>query len=85
MIDYEFGQIGTTNLSTYEDFNAATLNASETIVNQSIASGYPAAPGYLIATLQAWNATGNSSGSDNSGSTSSSTDTSGSKNTSLAM
>jgi hypothetical protein len=86
MIEYEFGQIGTTNLSIYGDFNATTLNESESNINQSIASGYPVAPGYLVATLQAWNATGtDSTGSSNNGSTSSSGDQSSNKQTGLAM
>ncbi|KAG1751567.1 uncharacterized protein EDB91DRAFT_1234886 [Suillus paluster] len=86
-IIYDFGQSGPTNTSLYGDFDAATLNASEAIISQSIVLGYPTAPGYLLATLQAWNATGsNSTGpSINNGSTSPSTDQGGNKGTDLAM
>ncbi|OAX39974.1 hypothetical protein K503DRAFT_799194 [Rhizopogon vinicolor AM-OR11-026] len=86
IIDYEFGQVGTTNLSIYGDFNATTLNASETIISRSLALGYPTAPGYLIATLQAWNATvADSTGGDNNGSTSSSANQDSTTQTGLAM
>lgn len=87
-IQYEFGQGGLTNLSLYENFNATTLNASEATINQSVMSGYPTAPGYLLATLQAWNATGtNSTGTDgnNNGSTGSTTGQDSKKDTGLAM
>ncbi|KAG0704496.1 hypothetical protein DFH29DRAFT_1037815, partial [Suillus ampliporus] len=88
IIQYEFGQNGPTNLSIYGNFDATTLNVSEAIINQSIITGYPTAPGYLLATLQAWNATGtNSTGisSNNNGSTSSSTDQGDKKDPGLAM
>ncbi|KAG2116946.1 hypothetical protein DEU56DRAFT_839651 [Suillus clintonianus] len=87
-IQYEFGQGGLTNLSLYENFDASTLNASKTIIDQSISSGYPTAPGYLLATLQAWNATGiNSTGTsdNNNGSNSTTTDQGSKKETGLAM
>jgi len=87
MIEYEFGQIA--NLSTYGNFSATTLNSSKAVIDQSLASGYPVAPGYLIATLQAWNATGTDSiGSGNSSSAGSAGSTSNQGNnsqTSLAM
>ncbi|KAG1816088.1 uncharacterized protein BJ212DRAFT_1356341 [Suillus subaureus] len=87
-IQYEFGQDGPKNLSLYGNFDATTLNASATTISQSIMSGYPTVPGYLLATLQAWNATGtNSTGtsSNNNGSTSSTTNEGGKKETGLAM
>ncbi|KAG1777716.1 hypothetical protein EV702DRAFT_1222499 [Suillus placidus] len=87
-IQYEFGQGGPTNLTLYGNFDATTLNASGTTINQSIMSGYPTAPGYLLATLQAWNATGiNSTGTsgNNNGPTSSTTDQGSNKQTGLAM
>lgn len=86
-IQYEFGQGGTTNLSLYGNFDATTLNASATTISQSIMLGYPTAPGYLLATLQAWNATEtNSTGTGgNNGSTSSTTDQNSKKDTGLAM
>ncbi|KAG1752952.1 hypothetical protein EDB19DRAFT_1627788 [Suillus lakei] len=79
------GRGGSTNISLYENFNATTLTASETIVNQSIMSGYPTTPGYLFATLQAWNATGTNSTGTSNGSTSSTTDQGSKKETGLAM
>lgn len=86
-IQYEFGQDGPTNLSLYGNFDATTLNASATTISQFITSGYPTVPGYLLATLQAWNATGtNSTGtSSNNGSTSSTTNQGSKKETGLAM
>lgn len=87
-IQYEFGQDGLKNLSLYGNFDATTLNASATIVTQSIVSGHPMVPGYLLATLQAWNATGtNSTGtsSNNTGSTGSTPNQGGKKGTGLAM
>lgn len=85
-IEYEFGQ-GGANSSLYGNFDAATLNASVTTIGQSIMSGYPTVPGYLLATLQAWNATGvNSTGtSSNNNSSTSSTTQGGKKETGLAM
>ncbi|KAG2756125.1 hypothetical protein P692DRAFT_20716007 [Suillus brevipes Sb2] len=86
-IQYEFGQGGTTNLSLYGNFDATALNASATTINQSIMLGYPTAPGYLLATLRAWNATGNdSTGTDgNNGSTSSTANQNSKTDTGLAM
>ncbi|KAG1890256.1 hypothetical protein F4604DRAFT_1568195 [Suillus subluteus] len=87
-IQYEFGQDGPTNLSLYGNFDATTLNASATTISQFITSGYPTVPGYLLATLQAYNATGtNSTGTsgNNNGSTSSTTNQGSKKETGLAM
>ncbi|KAG1832480.1 hypothetical protein EV424DRAFT_1368917 [Suillus variegatus] len=87
-IEYEFGQGGRTNLSVYGNFDATTLNASDTTISQSIVSGYPTVPGYLLATLQAWNATGtNSTGttSTDSGSTGSTTNQGSKKGTGFTM
>ncbi|KAG2129824.1 uncharacterized protein EDB93DRAFT_1181563 [Suillus bovinus] len=87
-IQYEFGQGGGTNLSIYGNFDAATLNASEASINQSINSGYATVPGYLLATLQAWNATGtNSTGTsgNNNGSTGSTTNQDSKKGTGFTM
>jgi hypothetical protein len=46
------------NITVYGEFNATTLNASQAEINQTLAAGYPTAPGYMWATLDAYNATG---------------------------
>jgi hypothetical protein len=51
----EFVAINISNI--YAEYNASNLNASQSIVNQTLAVGYPTAPGYLWATLAAYNAT----------------------------
>src|ERR1700755_1827698 len=62
-------QFAAINVSVYGEFNVSTLNASESAINQTIAAGYPTAPGYMWATLAAYNATGplgiNTSGNGN--------------------
>jgi hypothetical protein len=62
-------QFAAINISVYGEFNVSTLNASQPAINQTIAAGYPTAPGYMWATLAAYNATGslgiNASGSGN--------------------
>ena len=45
------------NISIYGEYNASTLNASQTAINQTLSAGYPTASGYLWATLAAYNAT----------------------------
>ncbi|KAI0246430.1 hypothetical protein BJV78DRAFT_1135186 [Lactifluus subvellereus] len=56
------------NASVYGEYNPATLNNSQSAINQTLFAGYPTAPGYLWATLAAYNATGplsvNGSGGD---------------------
>jgi len=46
------------NINVYGEFNVTTLNTSQTAINQTLAAGYPTAPGYMWATLAAYNATG---------------------------
>jgi len=53
MISDQFGPYTT----PYTNYDSHMLNQSVNIINQSIASGNPVAPGYLLATLQAFNAT----------------------------
>ena len=57
------------NISIYGEYNASTLNASQSAINQTLLAGYPTASGYLWATLAAYNATAplgiNGSGSAN--------------------
>ncbi|KAG6333337.1 hypothetical protein ID866_5754 [Astraeus odoratus] len=67
-IEYEFAQFGQ-NGSYYGTYNATMLNATASVVNESIALGNPVAPGPLFATLQAFNATASpNNGSSVSGS-----------------
>ncbi|KAF9227339.1 hypothetical protein BS17DRAFT_694766 [Gyrodon lividus] len=90
LIDYEFGQFGPSNKAHYGYYNATMLNDTARVVNQTIASNSPVAPGFLFATLQAYNATGadtsNNGTPNNYDGTSTSTSSSGdSKETGLAM
>lgn len=57
LIESQFGRFSATNESIYEYYNSKQLNDSATIINDTIRLGYPVAPGYLFATLQAYNAT----------------------------
>ncbi|KAI9457899.1 hypothetical protein F5148DRAFT_1221821 [Russula earlei] len=51
-------QFDAINISVYGEYNATTLNASQSAISETLAAGYPTAPGYLWATLAAYNATG---------------------------
>ena len=57
------------NITVYGEFNTSTLNASQSAINETLSAGYPTAPGYMWATLDAYNATAplgiNGSGSGN--------------------
>jgi hypothetical protein len=46
------------NSSLYGEYNAATLNASQAAINETLQAGYPNTLGYLWSTLFAYNATG---------------------------
>ncbi|KIJ67796.1 hypothetical protein HYDPIDRAFT_107293 [Hydnomerulius pinastri MD-312] len=88
LIEYEFGQFGPANQTYYGYYNATMLNETSLVVNQTISSNNPVAPGLLYATLQAYNATGTSSSSNgpaNNDSGASTTSSGGSKETGLAM
>ena len=50
-------QLEAINTSVYSEYDPATLNASQASINETLAVGYPTAPGYLWATLTAYNAT----------------------------
>ncbi|KAI9442778.1 hypothetical protein BJY52DRAFT_1194756 [Lactarius psammicola] len=82
-------QLDTVNTSVYGDYNPATLNASQAAINDTLAAGYPTAPGYLWATLAAYNATAplgiNNSGSDTQGTQTGGGGGTGSSKTTLAM
>ena len=79
------------NISIYGEYNATTLNASQAAINETLNAGYPTAPGYLWATLVAYNATGptgingSGSGSQIPPSSSASSSGAGSSKTTLAM
>ncbi|KAH9032202.1 hypothetical protein EDB84DRAFT_1588483 [Lactarius hengduanensis] len=81
------GQLEVINTNVYGEYNPATLNASQAAINDTLAAGYPTAPGYLWATLAAYNATA-PLGINNSPSNSQSTQNgggTGSSKTTLAM
>jgi len=80
------GQFEAINISVYGEYNASTLNASQAAINATLAAGYPTQPGYLWATLVAYNATGpmGLNGSVNGTATSNGNGT-GSSKTTLAM
>jgi hypothetical protein len=82
-------QFDAINISIYGQYNSTTLNASQTAINETLAAGYPTAPGYMWATLVAYNATGstgiNGSGSGTQSSPSASSSGSGNSKTTLAM
>jgi hypothetical protein len=75
------------NISIYGEYNATTLNASQLAINQTLAAGYPTAPGYLWATLVAYNATGSPgiNGTGNSQNIPNGNGGTGSSKTTLAM
>ena len=50
-------QFGNINNSVYGEYDPATLNTSQAAINETLAAGYPNLPGYLWATLSAYNAT----------------------------
>ncbi len=56
LIEYQFGQISTQNNSIFQ-YNSKRLNDSQSDIAQSIKLDDAAAPGYLYAVLQAYNAT----------------------------
>lgn len=62
------------------------LNDAAGVINDTFTSHYPATPGFLFATLPAYNASGTELQSDiNTTGTSTSTESSGSQNTGVAM
>jgi hypothetical protein len=88
LIEYQFGQFGAMNESIYGSFNAQKLNQSGNVINSTIETNTPLAPGYLFATLTAYNATGpGTNDTDNNTNTNvtSNGNTGGSPNTGLAM
>ena len=50
-------QFETINNTVYGEYNPVTLNATQAAINDTLAAGYPTSPGYLWATLAAYNAT----------------------------
>jgi hypothetical protein len=81
------GRFDTINNSVYGNYNAAILNASRSALDQTIAAGYPTSPGYLLATLDAYNASGplNVALNQSMGPLTTGTGTTGSPKTTLAM
>jgi len=67
LIEYQFGQFGSTNQSIYGVYDSKRLNDSAAMINTTLQVGTPPEPGYLYAILQAYNSTGqidNPSGSN---------------------
>ncbi|KAK0461080.1 uncharacterized protein EV420DRAFT_1530134 [Desarmillaria tabescens] len=87
LIEYQFGQIGSTNDSISGTYDSQRLNDSAAIMNATISSGYATSSGFLYATLRAYNATGddNDTSTTSSSSGSGSDQQGGSSNTALAM
>ncbi|KAF8556392.1 hypothetical protein OG21DRAFT_1596485 [Imleria badia] len=85
-IEYEFGQFGPSSEAYYGYFNATMLNDAAGVINNTIAFSYPAAPGFLFATLPAYNASEVNGGlkTDANG-TSTSTSSTNSQDTGVAM
>jgi hypothetical protein len=83
IIEYQYGQSGISNNSVYDYYDSQLLNQSFANVNESIATGNPVSQGYLIATLQAYNATVNTTANSNANQETPSNN--GNSNTGLAM
>ncbi|KAF8973252.1 RING-7 protein [Flammula alnicola] len=58
VIEYQFGQLTPQNQSIFA-YNSSQLNDSANDIVKSINTGSPVSPGYLLAVLQAYNATDN--------------------------
>ncbi|KAF8161111.1 hypothetical protein B0H34DRAFT_366816 [Crassisporium funariophilum] len=87
LIEYQFGQLGSSNKSLYA-YDSQQLNNSASDIWRSMNVSYPVSQGYLLASLQAYNATdvGGDNSSTPGGNTGSTNTTSpGSPNTALAM
>lgn len=89
IIEFQFAQLGPQNKSIYT-YDSAQLNNSANVIMESITTGLPVSAGYLLAVLEAFNATDNSTISPNTGDDSSSSNSGGSggsnpPNTALAM
>ncbi|EAU91210.2 RING-7 protein [Coprinopsis cinerea okayama7 len=57
LIEYQFGQLGLPQNRSLFDYNSTMLNNSYDDITKSIEKGYPVSQGYLLAQLQAHNAT----------------------------
>jgi len=88
IIEYQFAQLGPQNKSIYV-YDSAQLNTSANVINESITAGIPLSAGYLLAVLEAFNATDNSTAPSSTGNDNSSSNSGGSgsnpPNTALAM
>ena len=86
LIEYQFGQLTPQNESHFA-YDSQQLNDSSSDILQSLNLNHPISSGYLLAVLQAYNATVSGGNNSNSGDTTGSTSptSSGSSNTALAM
>ncbi|KAJ3523484.1 hypothetical protein NMY22_g11419 [Coprinellus aureogranulatus] len=57
IIDYQFGQLDAAPGQSLTEYDATVINASYADVTDSIEKEYPVSGGYLLTTLEAWNAT----------------------------
>ncbi|KAM6502262.1 hypothetical protein JOM56_002239 [Amanita muscaria] len=87
LIEGEFGEQVQGNVTVYSTYDSNLLNNSASVINSSLAAGFPTAPGFVYASLRAYNATGDLSGPGGTGSTNTpnASSTSSSPNTALAM
>ncbi|KIY73044.1 hypothetical protein CYLTODRAFT_434414 [Cylindrobasidium torrendii FP15055 ss-10] len=86
LIEYQFGQIGSENKTLGGDYDAKKLDNYSQIMNDTINAGYATQPGYLYATLWAYNATGVSNETDSGGNSGGNNGgKKGGSNTALAM
>jgi hypothetical protein len=85
LIEYQFGQLGPQNKSTILVYDSQLLNNSYTDISRSIEMGFPVSSGYLLAVLQAYNATGDSGGSSGPSGNSDGTGPTKSKSTNTAL
>ncbi|KAF9241600.1 hypothetical protein BU15DRAFT_44671 [Melanogaster broomeanus] len=84
-IENEFAQFGPSNETYYGYYNATMLQDTALVINQTIAANSPVSPGFLFATLQAYNATGDGTSQGGTPSNDDTTTTTSSKETGLAM
>jgi len=89
IIEFQFAQLGPQNKSIYA-YDSTQLNNSANVIIQSINTNLPVSAGYLLAVLEAYNATDNSTipptnGDNNSSPNPGGSGGSNSPNTALAM
>jgi hypothetical protein len=84
LIDEQFQRLGS-NITRYGSYDSQQLNDSAAVINSTIASHNPIAPGYLFVTLTAFNATGADKYSNSNGSVNAASPGDNGSTTGLAM